>query len=87
VGSKMACGKNHLRSKIHYGWYVLAGCFAILFFNAGARYSFGVMFKPMIAEFGWSRGSISLAFFLNSALWALSLVFVGPFSRLCRQGV
>ncbi len=31
----------------------------------------------MIAEFGWSRGSISFAFFLNRALWALSLVFVG----------
>jgi len=35
------------------------------------------MFKPMIAEFGWSRGAISFAFFLNSTLWALSLVFVG----------
>jgi MFS family permease len=74
---KISLGKNHLRSKIHYGWYVLAACFAMLFFNSGARYSFGVMFKPMIAEFGWSRGSISFAFFLNSALWALSLVFVG----------
>ena len=49
----------------------------MLFFNSGARYSFGVMFKPLIAEFGWSRGSISFAFFLNSTLWALSLVFVG----------
>jgi MFS family permease len=74
---EISLGKNDFRSKVHYGWYVLAACFAILFFNSGARYSFGVMFKPMIAEFGWSRGSISLAFFLNSALWALSLVFVG----------
>ena len=69
--------KKGVRSRIHYGWYVLAACFAILFFNSGARYSFGVMFKPMIAEFGWSRGAISFAFFLNSTLWALSLVFVG----------
>ena len=74
---KISLGKKDFRSKIHYAWYVLAACFAILFFNSGARYSFGVMFKPMIVEFGWSRGSISFAFFLNSALWALSLVFVG----------
>ncbi len=64
---------------LFYGWYVLASSFAVLFFNSGARYSFGVMFKPMIAEFGWGRGSISLAFFLNMALYALSLTVVGRF--------
>lgn len=62
-----------------YGWYVLASAFAILFFNSGARYSFGVMFKPMIAEFGWNRGSISLAFFLNMIFYALSVTVVGRF--------
>ena len=50
-------------------WYILACSFAILFFNSGARYSFGVMFKPMIAEFGWNRDSISFAFFLNAAIF------------------
>lgn len=73
----MTLEKRHFRPQLHYGWYVLAASFAMLFFNSGARYSFGVMFKPMIAEFGWSRGSISFAFFVNTALWAISLVFVG----------
>ena len=50
-------------SKIFYGWYIVAAAFIILFFNSGARFSFGVMFKPMIAEFGWNRGLISSAFF------------------------
>ncbi len=45
--SKEAVPKSHL----FYGWYILAATFVILFFNSGARYSFGVMFKPMIAEF------------------------------------
>jgi MFS family permease len=67
------------RFRLFYGWYIVAACFGILFFNAGARYSFGVMFKPMIAEFGWSRGSMSLAFFLNMTLYALSLIAVGRF--------
>jgi MFS family permease len=35
------------------------------------------MFKPMIAEFGWNRASISFAFFLSTTLCALSLVLVG----------
>jgi len=73
----MSLKENHFRSHLHYGWYILVASFAILFFNSGARYSFGVMFKPMIAEFGWNRGSISFAFFLNTAFWALSLIFVG----------
>jgi MFS family permease len=37
------------------------------------------MFKPMIAEFGWTRASFSLAFFLNMTLSALSLTIVGRF--------
>ena len=67
------------RSALFYGWYIVAASFAILFFNSGARFSFGVMFKPMIAEFGWHRGSMSFAFFLNMILYALSLIAVGRF--------
>jgi len=63
--------------RIYYGWYVLAAIFVILFFNAGARFSIGVFFKPMITEFGWDRSSISLAFFLNMSFFGLSLIIVG----------
>jgi MFS family permease len=70
--------KSH-RSAPFYGWYIVVASFAILFFNSGARFSFGVMFKPMIAEFGWYRGSMSFAFFLNMTLYALSLIAVGKF--------
>ena len=71
--------KRPTKFNLFYGWYILASSFVILFFNSGARYSFGVMFKPMITEFGWNRGSISLAFFLNMTLYALSLTIVGRF--------
>ena len=64
-------------SPIFYGWYIMASSFVILFFNSGARVAIGPMFKPMIAEFGWSRASLSLAFFLNMTLFALSLIIVG----------
>jgi MFS family permease len=71
--------ETHPRFHLFYGWYILASSFTMLFFNSGARYSFGVMFKPMIAEFGWSRASISLGLSLNTILWAFSLIFVGRF--------
>jgi OFA family oxalate/formate antiporter-like MFS transporter len=48
---------NRQRDRIFYGWYIVAASFGILFFNSGARYAFGVMMKPIIAEFGWSRGA------------------------------
>ncbi|NQT56524.1 MAG: MFS transporter [Desulfobacteraceae bacterium] len=66
-------------SKLHpfQRWYVLSASFIILFFNAGARFSIGVMFKPLISEFGWTRSSISFAFSLNMTMFALSLLIVG----------
>ena len=66
-----------LRSSIFYGWYILAACFSLLFFQAGARFSFGLMFKPMMAQLGWDRASISLVFFLNMIFFALTLSIAG----------
>lgn len=63
--------------RLFYGWYIVGAAFIILFFNAGARYAFGVMFKPMIEEFGWSRGSVSLVFFVNMVIFALALIVTG----------
>ena len=75
----MSLRKTSPKFHIYYGWYIIASAFIILFFNSGARFSFGVMFKPMIVEFGWNRGLISSAFFLNMAVFALSLTVVGRF--------
>jgi MFS family permease len=65
------------RFKIFHGWYILAACFFLLFFQAGARFSFGIMFKPMMAQLGWDRASISLVFFLNMVFFALTLSVAG----------
>jgi MFS family permease len=55
----------------------MAAGFLLLFFQSGARYSFGIMFKPMMAEMGWSRTSISSVFFLNMILFALTFTISG----------
>ena len=53
------------QGKIFYGWFVLAGLVMVSFGVAGGQFSFGVFLKPMTEEFGWSRGSLSLAFALT----------------------
>ena len=65
------------RFNIFYGWYILTACFFLLFFQAGARFSFGIMFKPMMTQLGWDRASISLVFFLNMIIFALTLSIAG----------
>lgn len=62
---------------VFYGWYILGSIFLILFFVQGTRSVFGVLFKPIINEFGWSRGAISLEAFINMTVFALSLTVVG----------
>ena len=59
------------RSKIFYGWFVLAGCAIVTFGVAGGNFSFGVFLKPMTEEFGWSRASLSLAFGITFMLSGL----------------
>jgi len=68
---------SNARSTISFGWYVVAASFVILFLNAGARLMIGVLVKPIIADFGWSRSAVSLAVFVNMAVFAAAIVISG----------
>ena len=46
----------------YYGWYVVFGCAMVVLGVSGGQFSFGVFLQPMTEEFGWSRGTLSLAF-------------------------
>lgn len=65
------------RPRIYFGWYVLAASFLILFLNAGIRFFIGVMIKPLIADFAWSRSNVSAAVFLNMAVYAVAVIVTG----------
>jgi MFS family permease len=64
--------------RVYYGWLVVASGFVISFVGIGtAFYTFGSFLTALAAEFGWSRGEISLAFmFLVVGLGVVS-PFVG----------
>ena len=69
--------KKYLQNTAYYPWYIVAASFIMLFFNSGSSYALGVMFKPIIREFGWSRSAVSLVFMVNMVVFALALTVVG----------
>ncbi len=63
-------------SRFHYAWVVVAVTFLVLLASAGIRAAPGVLIKPLEAEFGWDRASISLAV----AVGILAFGFGAPLS-------
>ncbi len=63
--------------RVFYGWYVLAASFVILFLNSGVRFLIGVMLRPLIDDFDWSRSAISAAVFVNMAVYAVAVIVAG----------
>jgi MFS family permease len=65
------------RPPLYYGWYVVGACVFIALVTNGARNSFGIFVLPMSEEFGWSRGTISLAASLGFLVNGLTQPFLG----------
>jgi len=63
--------------KIFYGWFIVAACFIATFTCGEALWSFGVFFKPMEKEFGWSRALISSGYTGFLLGYAISVLAAG----------
>ena len=57
--------------RMFHGWFVLIGCSLVALGASGTQFSFGVFLQPMTEEFGWSRGTLSLAFGITFMLSGL----------------
>ncbi len=66
-----------MAKKTFYGWYILAVSFLILVVDGGVRFSFGVFIKPLVSEFYWERGAITLAYSLNMLVFGLCQPIAG----------
>ena len=60
-----------------YGYVVVVAALCITLAVWGAYFAFGVFFKPMIAEFGWSRAMISGAFSVSMITQSVLGVVMG----------
>ncbi len=65
------------KGRIYYGYVVVAVAFIILTIMWGAVYSFGVFFKPLQNEFGWTSAQTSLAFSLFMVIHGLFYIVTG----------
>jgi len=66
--------------RFFYGYFVVMAAFLSVVAMYAVYYSFGVFFKPMLNEFGWSRATASGAFSLSSIILGLLGIAMGGFT-------
>jgi len=66
-------------TRLFYGWLVAGAAFVVMIVCFGVQYSFGVFFKPLIAEFGWTRAATSGIFSLYMVVRAVFSIVMGYF--------
>jgi MFS transporter, OFA family, oxalate/formate antiporter len=62
---------------LFYGYIIAAACFAIQATGIGTHVSFGIFFKPLLADYGWPRASLAGAHSLAFLLMGFLGIFVG----------
>ncbi|MBW1785160.1 MAG: MFS transporter [Deltaproteobacteria bacterium] len=60
-----------------YGYVVVAAAFLMMVVLWGAFYSYGVFFKPLLMEFGWTRATTSGAFSICTITFGLLGTVIG----------
>lgn len=68
------------RPNFFYGYVIVLITFLTLMLITGAFYSFGVFFKPVIMEFGWTRAATAGAFSLCLLANGFISIFTGRLS-------
>jgi len=67
-----------MKKKVFYGWWIVLATNIICGLGYGTwLYSFGVFFKPMMAEFGWTRAMTAGAFSLRSIQGGIASPILG----------
>ena len=71
------------KTKIFYGWWIVAACFVLCFLFAGAGfYSFSIFIKPIENEFGWDRAAISLTMSIHFIIGGLVGPLIGKLTQV-----
>lgn len=65
------------KSGFFYGWVIVAASATLLAMQAGTMYSFSVFFKPLAADFGWTRGATAGVYSAYMICHGISAIPVG----------
>lgn len=60
-----------------YGWIMVFGIFLMVVVSAGIFMSFGVFLNPLLEDFGWTRGTISLAYSIFMLTGGVCTLLIG----------
>ncbi|MDA0769638.1 MAG: hypothetical protein BZY79_01150 [SAR202 cluster bacterium Casp-Chloro-G4] len=63
----------------HYAWVIVTVIAVMQMVGTSVRMAFGVFIEPLEVSFGWSQGTITLAYAITSLVTALSSPFAGWF--------
>ena len=77
-GTNVTTNSSVSNPRIFYGWFVVAGTFAVTFVGFGCAYSFSAFLLPLQHDFAASRGSISLVFSIAGFFYFALGVITGP---------
>ena len=65
------------KRRLYYGWVVLTVCLILVTISYGIRFSFGVFFKSLEQDFGWTRAVTSGVFSVYMLVGSLFAVLGG----------
>jgi len=72
TASKAILQSAEPKTGFFYGYFVILASFSIMFVMWGVHFAFGVFFKPILSDFGWTRamtsGAYSLCIIMNGLL-------------------
>jgi MFS family permease len=60
-----------------YGYFIIMASFSIMFVMWGVHFAFGVFFKPILSDFGWTRAMTSGAYSLCTIMNGLLAIVMG----------
>ncbi len=64
-------------NRLFYGWIMVLGIFLMVVVSAGIFMSFGVFLNPLLEAFGWTRGTISLAYSIFMLTGGICTLLIG----------
>lgn len=65
------------RTRVFYGWYIVAVAIIGMGLTYGIRNSFSVFFQPILNQFQWNRGSTAIMLSLNIFIYGLAAPVAG----------
>ena len=81
IFARLSHMRRHL-GNIGYGWVMVFAAAVLIGLGLGGIASVAVFLKPLTAEFGWSRASVSMAYTIASIASAVAGLYFGRVADL-----